>query len=100
MPRLNLTAMDKISDHDGKSKTASAVDEDHYPEMEAQESESHSPTHEEIAALAHQLWIKRGSPIGSPERDWLEAEGELSFERHDARMQIQHLHNNSGSVQS
>ncbi|HEX3744323.1 MAG TPA: DUF2934 domain-containing protein [Bryobacteraceae bacterium] len=26
--------------------------------------------HEDIAALAHALWIQRGSPHGSPEEDW------------------------------
>jgi hypothetical protein len=30
-----------------------------------------------IAALAYQLWMDRGCPIGSPEEDWLRAESEL-----------------------
>lgn len=29
--------------------------------------------HEDIAALAHQLWLQRGSPEGSPEEDWFHA---------------------------
>jgi len=35
------------------------------------------PPHEEIAALAHELWERRGCPIGSPEEDWIRAEQEL-----------------------
>jgi Protein of unknown function (DUF2934) len=37
-----------------------------------------TPDHDEIAALAHRLWIERGCPEGSPEEDWLNAEQELS----------------------
>jgi hypothetical protein len=33
--------------------------------------------HDEIAALAHELWQARGCPHGSPEEDWLRAETEL-----------------------
>jgi len=33
--------------------------------------------HEQICALAHQLWTMRGSPAGSPEQDWFEAEQRL-----------------------
>jgi hypothetical protein len=29
--------------------------------------------HEETAELAHQLWLERGSPEGSPEKDWYDA---------------------------
>jgi hypothetical protein len=45
-----------------------------------------SPTHEEIAALAYSLWEARGCPEGSPEEDWLNAEGAL-IEQHSARTQ-------------
>jgi hypothetical protein len=30
-----------------------------------------------IAAFAYELWQKRGCPIGSPERDWHNAEEQL-----------------------
>ncbi|HXJ97057.1 MAG TPA: DUF2934 domain-containing protein [Terriglobia bacterium] len=30
--------------------------------------------HEEIAVRAYQLWQERGSPLGSPDEDWLRAE--------------------------
>lgn len=35
------------------------------------------PTHQQIAALAHELWIGRGCPTGSDLDIWLEAEREL-----------------------
>lgn len=35
------------------------------------------PTTEEIAALAYQLWIERGSPHGSHDEDWYRAEEQL-----------------------
>ena len=34
--------------------------------------------HRDIRALAYQLWVDRGCPAGSAERDWLEAERRLS----------------------
>ncbi len=30
--------------------------------------------HDEIAKLAHELWERRGRPVGSPEIDWYAAE--------------------------
>jgi hypothetical protein len=40
---------------------------------------------EEIATLAHCLWIQRGSPEGSAEEDWFEAERQLKcFDREHA----------------
>jgi len=32
---------------------------------------------EEIARLAHEYWLERGSPIGSPEEDWFRAEAKV-----------------------
>ena len=34
-------------------------------------------THEEIQTRAYQLWLERGTPLGSPETDWFRAEHEL-----------------------
>ncbi len=31
-------------------------------------------THEAIARLAYDFWVKRGRPFGSPEVDWFAAE--------------------------
>jgi hypothetical protein len=36
-----------------------------------------TPTHEQIAQRAYQLWEQRGRPSGEPEVDWGEAEREL-----------------------
>jgi hypothetical protein len=33
--------------------------------------------HDDIAALAHELWQARGCPAGSPEEDWFHAVAEL-----------------------
>ena len=35
------------------------------------------PPDDEIATLAHQLWVERGCPTGSPDDDWFRAEAEL-----------------------
>lgn len=40
-----------------------------------------SPSHEEIANLAHSYWVARGYEYGSPEEDWLRAEQELKAGR-------------------
>jgi hypothetical protein len=50
--------MAHIGDQDGKSKTASAVDEQHYPPVRSEDHEPPEPTHAEIAARAHQLWLE------------------------------------------
>jgi hypothetical protein len=36
---------------------------------------------EQIAALAHALWLERGCPEGSPEEDWLTAEQHIKQRR-------------------
>ena len=38
--------------------------------------------HDEIAALAHELWQARGCPEGSPEEDWFHAVEELRSRTH------------------
>jgi hypothetical protein len=38
---------------------------------------SEPPNQGEISALAYELWIQRGCPLGSPEVDWFRAEEEL-----------------------
>ena len=39
-----------------------------------------SSQRERIAERAHELWVRRGRPIGSPEIDWAAAEQELAEE--------------------
>lgn len=65
------------TDRDGKSKTASAVGAEHYPEQHEVDDGGLFPSMEQIARRAHELWIKRGCPEGSAEQDWLQAEQEL-----------------------
>ena len=38
--------------------------------------------HDDIAALAHELWRARGCPDGSPEEDWFNAARELRSRAH------------------
>jgi hypothetical protein len=35
------------------------------------------PEAEEVAWLAYQYWLERGSPIGTPEEDWFRADQEF-----------------------
>lgn len=44
---------------------------------EATEQANNQDEREEITRLAHQFWIQRGCPIGTPEEDWFRAEAEL-----------------------
>ena len=73
--------MKYTTDQDGKSKTASAVDQDHYPEQHEVENQHEEAepflTHDQVSARARELWKARGFPHGSPEEDWLRAEEEL-----------------------
>jgi hypothetical protein len=68
-----------LCDHDGKSKTSSAVDAEHYPDGGEQESTegTRRPSDAKIAAVAHQIWEQRGRPSDSHEQDRLEAERQL-----------------------
>ena len=67
--------MTHTGDRDGKSKTASAVAEQHedYERLEP----SKVPTHAEISARAHQLWLEQGCPEGAQEEHWFQAERDL-----------------------
>ena len=94
--------MNYPSDRDGKSKTASAVDQEHYPEqneVEMPPSEAGSrPTHDQVAERAFHLWHARGCPDGSAEQDWLQAEAELQ-EQAPAQALAHGLANMASSVQ-
>ena len=35
------------------------------------------PQPEQIAALAYQMWLERGSPAGDDQQDWFQAEAQL-----------------------
>ena len=87
-------------DHDGKSKAASAVDSRRYPGQENSSAPAPAgvPTHEEIATRAHELWLKEGQPRDSAERNWLEAERELTAAATSRRL-VEQVHDTAGSVQ-
>jgi hypothetical protein len=94
--------MATVTDRDGKSKTASAVDAQHYPEQN-EVSKHHAlvsdgPDIEAIKSRAYELWIDRGSPHGSSDQDWHRAEQELRAKNGDQRISDK-LHKSSGSVQ-
>lgn len=48
---------------------------------EVQPGEIAGPEAQEIERLAHQYWLDRGSPIGTPEEDWFRAEEEIKLRR-------------------
>jgi hypothetical protein len=62
-------------------------------------SEVEAPTHAEIAAMAHTLWLAEGQPTQSAERNWLDAERELKAGRISRKM-IERAEERSGSVQA
>jgi hypothetical protein len=94
--------MATVTDRDGKSKTASAVDGKHYPEQNEVPKDhplvSDGEDIEAIKARAYELWIARGCPHGSADQDWHRAEHELRAKNGDQRISDQ-LHKSSGSVQ-
>ena len=47
------------------------------PQDATQNVISEPPNQAEISALAYELWIQRGCPLGSPEVDWFRAEEEV-----------------------
>jgi hypothetical protein len=65
--------------HNVKVRRAPDLREDAVPAQARQSL--HTPTKDEIAALAHALWHARGCPLGSPEVDWHEAELQLQKQR-------------------
>ncbi len=91
-----------LSDHDGKSQSASAVDVEHYPNPAEQAPAAFSVTHEEIAARAYELWLKDGKRPGSAERNWLEAERQLKSALNSQSVDhalVDQVYHRSGSVQ-
>jgi hypothetical protein len=90
--------MSNSVDRDGKSKTSSAVDEEHYPDVKpgADHEAASGPFRVDIEKLAFHLWEKRGRPAGSHEEDWLEAERQVRA----AQAQSKIAADQQGSVQS
>jgi hypothetical protein len=99
--------MNYVGDRDGKSKTSSAVDSQHYPDLNGREGQGVQEeekvdesafSHAEIAHLAHGLWENAGRPDGTEEKDWLEAE-RLLFEERRNRTDTKTMAAQAGSVQ-
>jgi hypothetical protein len=92
----------QVSDRDGKSKTASAADAEHYPEQNEVPKEhplvSDSPDIEKIKARAYELWCERGCPHGSSDQDWHRAERELREQNGPERISDKR-NEGTGSVQ-
>jgi Protein of unknown function (DUF2934) len=59
-----------------KSQMAVVADRE-LPQDAAQNLISEAGNQAKISALAYELWIQRGCPLGSPEVDWFRAEKEL-----------------------
>jgi hypothetical protein len=91
-----------VTDLDGKSKTASSADAQHYPEQNEVPKDhslvSDGPDIDAIKARAYELWMERGCPHGSADQDWHMAEQELRSRNGSQRISDQ-LHASSGSVQ-
>ena len=57
---------------------------------QVQPAASDRPEAEEVACLAHQYWLERGSPIGTPEEDWFRAEEEIRLRRRPLEQERNH----------
>jgi len=64
------------------------------PEPAGESLESY-PTYEGIAALAYELWEKRGRPPGDGLEDWLEAEKRLRAGHHRPQSTAPRFHRRS-----
>jgi hypothetical protein len=73
-----------VGEHDGKQPylTGNEHTRKMFEHAQEEQRQSHEATvghgivafgHNDIAALAHELWQARGCPEGSPEEDWFEA---------------------------
>jgi len=92
--------MDRFGDHDGKSKSASAVDVAHYPDpgVESDSDSAGRLTHQRISERAHHFWLQEGCPEHCAERHWQQAENELR-DGSGSKNLIEKIHQNAGSVQ-
>jgi len=97
--------MDRFNDHkgdrDGPPSSASAAGAGRDPAHDGKPAAlpATPPTHAEIAARAHQLWLEQGRPPDSAERIWLEAEHELNAAAKSHSL-IEKVHERGGSVQA
>jgi hypothetical protein len=73
-----------VAELDGQQDHLSGHEQSQRAQEHSEDPREHSQTttvghgiaafgHEEIAFLAHSLWVERGSPVGSPDDDWFHA---------------------------
>jgi Protein of unknown function (DUF2934) len=67
---------DHLTGHE-RSRQALEHSQGAYLHTQQVHQKSTTAGHEEIAALAHELWRARGCPEGSPEEDWFNAVEQL-----------------------
>ena len=58
----------------GHEQSRQALEHFHEPHRHSQAA---AFGHDDIAALAHELWLARGCPSGSPQEDWFQAVEQL-----------------------
>jgi hypothetical protein len=64
----------------GHEHSRQALEDSHDAHQHTQATAAHGVAafgHDDIAALAHELWQARGCPVGSPEEDWFHAAEQL-----------------------
>jgi hypothetical protein len=78
----------RVAEAQGKQEHQTGQEHSRQALEHSQEAHKHTQTviaghgiatfgHDDIAALAHQLWQARGCPEGSPDQDWFRAAEEL-----------------------
>jgi hypothetical protein len=90
MHELTAHTHQSAEDHRGKqdhqtgqeqSRQAMEHGQKEFLRKQEEQREQHEGTglaHEKVAALAHELWVARGCPEGSPDEDWSKALAQLA----------------------
>lgn len=76
-PEVRSTATDSKTAKMPQKIESRQVNADQGSPVPVRDDAKNEPTTEEVAALAYQFWIERGSPHGSHEEDWYRAEEAL-----------------------
>ena len=94
--------MGQFSDHDGKSKTASAVDATHYPnpaEPPDLPAPPAAPTESVIEAKARELWMAHGTDSNFEIEAWRQQAEEELDSLAQSRAGLGLVYEKAGSVQ-
>src|SRR5512146_624080 len=73
----NETALEKSSETASSDAPGKSMPERSAVNESVKAAATVSPTENEIAALAYQLWLAKGCPVGSDQEDWFRAEAIL-----------------------